>query len=299
MFDYKRDRKYFSKIGLSCLSYLIIALLAPIAADKLTDILFNSGPDRELFNTIGTLLLMYLLGVPLFFLCIRKLPCKVPEKAWPGITVVCGGFCACFTLVMIGYAVGVLTLNIVKLGAPDISGDNAAVKLASEGNIILNFLVMVIIAPVVEELVFRKLIIDRVIRYGDKIVIVFSALIFGLSHGNLTQSIYTFFLGLALAYFYVKTGNILLVIIYHSISNFISSVLVIALKDNIYVYIILIVIICIVGAVTFFSAVAKKRIVFNPGEKIIPRNKIVMTVVMNLGMIVYIFACCGLIYATA
>ena len=45
-------------------------------------------------------------------------------------------------------------------------------------------LTSVIIAPVMEELVFRKYLVDRLVPYGQKTAVVLSGLFFGLFHGN-------------------------------------------------------------------------------------------------------------------
>ena len=49
------------------------------------------------------------------------------------------------------------------------------------------FFLMVICAPIVEEYVFRKLIIDRTVQYGQATAILLSGLMFALFHGNFNQ----------------------------------------------------------------------------------------------------------------
>ena len=57
-------------------------------------------------------------------------------------------------------------------------------------NSIWAILIPTILAQVVEELIFRKLLIDRLHNYGEKAVIIFTAICFGLFHGNLTQTLF-------------------------------------------------------------------------------------------------------------
>ena len=64
----------------------------------------------------------------------------------------------------------------------------------------LVFLVVVIIGPIVEELMFRKLMIDRLGRYGDAVAITVSSIAFGLFHGNFYQFFYAAMLGFVLGY---------------------------------------------------------------------------------------------------
>ena len=58
---------------------------------------------------------------------------------------------------------------------------------ATESNMMVTFLYMVICAPILEEYIFRKLIVDRTVKYGQGVAIVLSGLMFGLFHGNLNQ----------------------------------------------------------------------------------------------------------------
>ena len=83
---------------------------------------------------------------------------------------------------------------------------------------------MVILAPLLEELICRKLLIDRTVRYGEKLSVLMSGLIFGLLHQNLFQFFYAFALGSVFAYVYVRTGRIRYTIILHAIVNFLGAV---------------------------------------------------------------------------
>ena len=57
------------------------------------------------------------------------------------------------------------------------------------------------------------------------IAIIFSALLFGLIHGNTGQLLYTTIMGLILGYIVVKTNSIKYAVIIHIIQNFIGSAL--------------------------------------------------------------------------
>ena len=72
---------------------------------------------------------------------------------------------------------------------------NEIVETALANAAWVNILVMVLLAPVLEELLFRKMLIDRTIKYGEGISVLISALFFGLFHGNLNQFAYAFVIG--------------------------------------------------------------------------------------------------------
>ena len=80
-------------------------------------------------------------------------------------------------------------------------------EVATSSNLWVNLFIMVLCAPVAEELIFRKLLIDRLTQYGEGVAVLFSGLMFGLFHGNLNQFVYAFVLGLCFGFIYVKTGD--------------------------------------------------------------------------------------------
>jgi membrane protease YdiL (CAAX protease family) len=87
------------------------------------------------------------------------------------------------------------------------------------------FLKVVIIAPIIEELIFRGVIMHGFMRnYSAKTAIFTSALMFALFHLNPWQFPATFVLGLLLGFLMVRKRNILLCILGHAINNGIALV---------------------------------------------------------------------------
>jgi len=82
------------------------------------------------------------------------------------------------------------------------------------------FFKVAVMAPVVEELIFRGLILQGFRRNYNGVVAVFmSALLFALFHLNPWQFPATFVLGLLLGWIMLRTNNILLAILGHSVNN--------------------------------------------------------------------------------
>ena len=77
----------------------------------------------------------------------------------------------------------------------------------------------IVAAPILEELVFRKFVLDRVGHLGEGIAVLSSALIFGLAHQNAGQFFLAFFLGLLFAKIYLRTGRILYTMLLHFLIN--------------------------------------------------------------------------------
>lgn len=77
----------------------------------------------------------------------------------------------------------------------------------------------VLIAPLIEEFLFRKVLIDRLYKHGELVAILTSAILFGLFHQNVYQIVYATGAGLVLGYLYCKTGSYLTVTALHMIYN--------------------------------------------------------------------------------
>lgn len=94
-----------------------------------------------------------------------------------------------------------------------------ATKFHSPLNIFLYFVYLAVIAPITEEFLFRGAFLQPLRRYGDKYAIIVSAIMFGLVHGNIFQSPFTFVLGLLLGYVTTKSNSIIPAIILHFVNN--------------------------------------------------------------------------------
>ena len=78
---------------------------------------------------------------------------------------------------------------------------------------------VMIIPPLVEEFVFRGVILNRLRKFGDGFAIFGSALLFGMFHGNFIQIPFAFVVGLVLALIVVRTGNLWITVAIHAINN--------------------------------------------------------------------------------
>lgn len=82
-----------------------------------------------------------------------------------------------------------------------------------------------LVGPLAEELFFRGVILPRVIPYGQKTALVFSALLFALYHVNVYQFFYAFGMGLLLGALYLKTGSLRAGFLLHAAVNMLGGVL--------------------------------------------------------------------------
>lgn len=84
-----------------------------------------------------------------------------------------------------------------------------------------SFVMLVIAAPVLEETVFRGIMLDGLLRRTTSLkAILLSSFLFGLVHMNPWQFVVGFLVGLFAGWVYLKTRNLVAVILIHAAINF-------------------------------------------------------------------------------
>ncbi|MDD7045084.1 MAG: type II CAAX endopeptidase family protein [Peptoniphilaceae bacterium] len=101
---------------------------------------------------------------------------------------------------------------------------NEAFSVSSLLENILLYIDIIILAPIVEEMIFRGIYVGEVRKYiSINATIFMSGLFFGIFHMNLLQGINAFFLGGIITYVYFRRGNIYEAIIIHATNNLLAS----------------------------------------------------------------------------
>ena len=99
---------------------------------------------------------------------------------------------------------------------------------------LLKFLIMVnvvVMAPWVEELLFRGLLFRWLLGYRSVLAsAILSGVFFGVIHDALTSIVPIAFLGVALAWLYHRTGSLLTSIVFHTVFNAIMMILMFGTK---------------------------------------------------------------------
>lgn len=89
---------------------------------------------------------------------------------------------------------------------------------------LMNIISVALVPAFAEELAYRGFVLNQLRKYGDAFAIFGSALLFGAMHGNTTQMVFAFILGLVFAFVDVKTNSIIPSVIIHFINNFYAIV---------------------------------------------------------------------------
>lgn len=88
------------------------------------------------------------------------------------------------------------------------------------------FLMMVVAAPLVEETIFRGIMLDGLLkRYSPKVSILISSVLFGLVHLNPWQFITGLIIGLFAGWIYYRSGRLFYSVIAHAAANLSGFVL--------------------------------------------------------------------------
>lgn len=122
-------------------------------------------------------------------------------------------------------------------------------------DVFMNFVAAAVVAPLVEEFIFRGVIMQPLRRYGDRFAIVASAAVFGIAHGRPANIIFAFVSGIIIGCAVVYSRSIWVGIIIHALNNFLST-LFIELNNAVpdfadSVYLIVCIAVSIVGVVAF------------------------------------------------
>ena len=324
----KEARRTFSRLFLGVLALngiayavvfgiQIIMILAIGDVGKVNSIFTN--PYLQWLFGIGPL---YLFGVPAFYLITKNMKTAPIEKKKLEISDFFIYLLMCEGVMLVGNLIG-NTLNGVIGAFIGHEVQNSTSDLVESSPIFMTIIFAVIIGPIIEEFIFRKMLISRLARYGEGLAIVVSAVAFGLFHGNLYQFFYATFLGLILGYVAIKTGNWFYTAIMHMIVNFIGSVLVLPImkaterieeaasgaasgeafdaitmiRDGMLVgsYAVIQYAIYICGLVLIFNYFKHKKFKLSPiCEYKIPRDRISTTVVFNVGGILLLILSLGI-----
>lgn len=314
----KVARKHFSRLGGMFILGTIIIYAVQLIPAGLVKIFRPEWLEDGNISLTLSMVPMYLIGMPALIALVKTIPAENVEKKkmkwWQFLVAVL----MCFGLVYASNLAGTVISTVISI-LKGSAVQNTLLNIVSSISMALVVLYMVICAPFMEEYVFRKLIVERTIKYGQGVAVVVSGLMFGLFHGNLNQFVYAFTLGCFLAFLYVKTGKLKITIAMHMMINFMGGVVSLKLLDMIdldrymeiamngmdmdalmaymaenavgWIFYMLFVLFMfgtiLTALVMFIVCFATKRIRFEQGQAVIPRGKRFRTVILNVGMLAY------------
>lgn len=310
-------KKHFSKMGWMYLVATVVIYVMQIGMSIMIGLINPSWvSDMDInLSLLFSIIPMYLVGFPLLAFLLSK---TVPRERIEKRRMTAGQY-VLSAIMCIGLA---YVANILGLIITSVVGLFTASTVENPLNSIVNSLspwavlfYTVLCAPIMEEFVFRKLLVERTVRYGQGVSVVVSGLMFGMFHGNMNQFVYATVIGTFFAYLYVKTGKLKITISLHMLFNFIGGFLptVLMRKMDLESYMVFlendsmsglmellrskigwyllygllllfIFSMLIAGLVLFIVFAAKRKFVFEPGETFIPKQLKLSLALGNAGM---------------
>ena len=214
------ERRQVSLLSVGVLSILLLSTAAQVVA---VTVLPAKWLQHPLFSlTVGSVC-MYLVAQPLSMLFFGKCKATVPEKKRLSGAELLALISVGFSLMAVGSYVGTLANNLICFllrKAPS----NPVEQMIKGVPLWAIFLLTVVAAPLFEEWIFRRVLIRRLLRYGELPAILASGVAFGLIHGNVSQCCYATLLGLLFGAVYAKTGRLRYTVFLHMLINFHGSV---------------------------------------------------------------------------
>ena len=317
----REAKKDFSRVGFTVLAAvlaiqlmnIIIGVIIGVMAPSLGDEISQNAD----LNMILSMVIQYGLGSIVLYLGLKSTSKNSDEVVKTRLGV--GSFLKIFAITYtVGQICNILGLILTTIIASIKGGavGNVSEQLVLNTNPFLMILLTVICAPIFEEFFFRKMIIDRVGKYGEKLAIITSGLMFGLFHGNLNQFMFAFGIGVIFAYVYTRTSKIHYTIILHGMINSVGAIMGILIQNIDYeamekisttsseeeimkfmseyglafggmlLLMLLIVVLIIYGIIAFCLSV--KKIIFTPRKEEIGKGKRFGAGYVNVGMISFI-----------
>lgn len=214
------SKKTFSRLGIAMFAFLALSNIFSVIFALIFEMASPGTLKNSDTQTLVTFVSVDLIGFAVFWLIVRNMPKFALKRKKVGIVKLFIYFAVCVAVSVFGSVIG------TALSAALSGGDaqNYVSDLMENPGPFTIFDV-VIFGPIAEEIICRKLVIDRTVQFGEKNAIIFSAVLFGLMHGNFYQAFYAFAIGLVFAYVYTRSGKIRYTVALHMVFNFVCGVL--------------------------------------------------------------------------
>lgn len=220
----KNMRRTYSRCGwalfgvtaFAFLCSILLGLLMSGASDEVTALYGNN------FLFVNEILVTaaFLVGI----LILTGVSGSAPEKRSLSVPSFFTYLLIIFAIAWVGSLIGTMWLMVWNLITGNEVGNQVA-DVMMDASPLQTFLCAGLIAPIIEEFFFRKVLIDRMHKYSELAAILTSALFFGLFHQNFSQFFYAFGIGVVLGYLYCKTGSYLAVTALHVVFNIFRGIL--------------------------------------------------------------------------
>lgn len=318
-------RKKYSWLGLSYAVFMIVLELAGILLFYMANKAGLSISDNSWLTLLFGLGPIWLIGFPICCLMLRRLPSEKPEEHAIRPKYMIQFYLMTISLMMIANILGIIITSLIER-ATGLTINNTTIDLLKGQDILPTIIFAGILGPIMEELAFRKLLIDKIGQYSRRYAIFLSGIMFGLFHTNLHQFFYATVIGCIFAYIYTISGRVRYSAILHILFNMINGLIPMAILKNVdmsalenvstsqinnadsmesilemysqpmfivyMLYVMLIFILVIVGFILYLLNVKKMKV--NDEGASVKKGMVFKTIYLNIGMILFIAVTIGI-----
>lgn len=179
--------------------------------------LFDGVVSHERFPDLAWLGIASMITIPVMYGIYKKLPIvresnklqweKLPKELLGILLVIAAGILYNFILTntpLIGLSEGYVQAN----------------RTLYDGSVMVKLLVNGMAIPVLEELVYRGIVLGQLrLWYAEGTAVVISSFLFGLMHFNIVQFAYGFLVGCIIGHVYIRTSRLWVVMAAHGLTN--------------------------------------------------------------------------------
>ena len=159
--------KILSYCGLYLSMMTIVIFATQFILAFIASIFFPDVAKSGWFNVSLTFIGIVVLGLPVFIKLMKRIPdSEIGEQRKLSSGKFIGYFIICVALAYIANIVGLIISVFIEI----IKGTDIVNPLETffiNSNMVLAMIYAIIVAPIVEELIFRKILLDKLRRFGD------------------------------------------------------------------------------------------------------------------------------------
>ncbi len=282
------------RIGWALFLMVLCNIAAQVILSSLFYAYFPNFYQSEYYGVVLTMLTVMGVGYPVFLTVIRRVPdTKLSQEGPVKLTIrqFIGLFFVSVAFMYLSSLAGsIIGLLIARMKGSEM--ENPVAEFLDNSNLYLNAIYIAIIGPIMEEYIFRKILLNKLRRFGDLPAILFTSIAFGMYHLNLSQFIYATTLGIIFSYTVIRTNTIKYSVLIHMMINAIGSLLVPLSLENVNAMLLLSlwVIVSVVIGLTIFQK-SKRGILLQAGEEQVERKT---EYFLHFGTLLYLLSCAAM-----
>ena len=220
--DFKEIRKKYSWVGFCFFIFGVAMELSSLAMRLCLGERLNSIRENSWAVYALGLAPIWVVGFPICVLLATRVPSVKPEEHEIKLKYMIQFYIIIYFLMMSANILGTILISATE-NSLGITIENSTIELIQKQKLLPSFIFTVILGPILEELAYRKVLIDKLGQYNKRYAILLSGIMFGLFHTNLHQFFYATMIGFVFAYIYSISGRIRYSIILHMTFNFING----------------------------------------------------------------------------